>query len=246
VVKIRFFAHLKDLAGRPDLRLDLDRPTPMKEFWDKLREKIPEVSDWIEEGKVLVAVNHEMAAEDSVIQDGDEVGLMPPFSGGGRIGSVRRLKAAVGIKRRSRASGSERWTRIQKEDFSIDAEMRRIRGVSNRIGGVAIFVGTARDLSKGHPVVRLRYEHYPGLAEKVLRDIRRRALDRFRIIEVSLVHRTGTIPIGGQIVLIATAAEHRADAFQACRWCIDELKAVAPIWKKETRPDGEVWVENRP
>jgi len=246
MVKIRLFARLKDLAGRPDVCLELDRPIPLKGLWGTLREEIPRVIDCVEGGRVLVAVNQEMATEETVIHDGDEVGLMPPFSGGGRVGSSRRSDPSVGKGPRSPATASEVWTRIQAEDFSLDGELRRIRGVSKRIGGVAFFVGTARDFSKGHPVTGLDYEHYHGLAEKKLREIRQRALREFRITEVCIIHRTGPVPIGGNIVLIAAAAEHRQDAFQACRWCIDELKANVPIWKRETGPDGTVWVDDRP
>jgi molybdopterin synthase catalytic subunit len=124
--------------------------------------------------------------------------------------------------------------------------LRRLKAVSSRIGGVAVFVGTARDFSKGRSVTRLGYDHYAGLAEKTLAEIRRRALKKFPIIEVCMIHRTGEIPIGGNIVLVLAAAEHRAEAFQACRWCIGELKAIVPIWKKETTPQGEIWVEPRP
>jgi MoaE-MoaD fusion protein len=246
MVKIRLFARLKELAGRPDVCLELDRPTPLKGLWGALRGEIPRVMDWVEDGRVLVAVNQEMATEETVIHDGDEIGLMPPFSGGGRVGSGRRSEPSVGRDRRSSGAGSEIWTRIQVEDFSLDRELRRIGEVSKRIGGVAFFIGTARDFSRGQPVTGLEYEHYHGLAEKALRQIRRRALQRFRITEVCIIHRTGTIPIGGNIVLIAAAAEHREDAFQACRWCIDELKTGVPIWKRETRRDGRVWIEDRP
>ena len=85
-----------------------------------------------------------------------------------------------------------------------------------------------------------------GSLDKTLAEIRQRALKQFQIIEVCIIHRTGEIPVGGNIVLIVTAAEHRAEAFRACRWCIDELKTITPIWKKETTPKGEIWIEERP
>jgi len=228
MVKIRLFARLKDLAGRPELDLKLDRPAPLRGLWNRLQPEIPLVMEWVRGKKILVAVNGEMATDETVIHDGDEVGLMPPFSGG------------------NSKLHSKPWTRIQTEDFSLDDELRRIKAVSGRIGGVAVFVGTARDFSKGHPVSRLDYEHYAGLADKTLAEIRQRAVKQFPVIEVCIIHRTGEIPIGGNIVLILAAAEHRAEAFRACRWCIDELKATAPIWKKETTPEGEAWVEDRP
>ncbi len=95
-------------------------------------------------------------------------------------------------------------------------------------------------------VAKLEFEHYPGMAEKILREIRERAIREFGVIDVSIIHRIGTLPIGENIVLIAVAAVHRDEAFKACRFCIDELKRITPIWKKETTLEGEVWVEEHP
>jgi molybdopterin synthase catalytic subunit len=243
MVKVRLFASLKDLSGCPELDLELDRPIPLKEFWSRLQPKIPRIMDWVKEKRILIAVNQEMGTEETVIRDGDEIGLMPPFSGGGLPKQAKQSAPAPGREGNAAVGG---WTRIQTEDFSLDAELNRIKGTSTRIGGVAVFIGVARDFSQGRPVSRLNYEHYAGLAETTLAEIRQRALEQFQIIEVCIIHRTGEIPMGGNIVLVLTAAEHRAEAFRACRWCIDELKAVAPIWKRETTPEGDVWVEERP
>ncbi|MCS6297939.1 MAG: molybdenum cofactor biosynthesis protein MoaE [Nitrospira sp.] len=136
--------------------------------------------------------------------------------------------------------------RVQREDFSIDEELRRVRARSKRIGGIAIFLGTARDRSKGKDVDGITFEHYEGMAQKKLREIRERGLKDFGIIELSILHRYGEIGIGDNIVLIIAGAEHRAEAFQACKWAIDELKQITPIWKLEHTPEGEVWVEEHP
>jgi len=84
------------------------------------------------------------------------------------------------------------------------------------------------------------------MAEKRLAEIRDQALKDYDIIEVTIIHRVGEISIGENIVLIVVGAEHRKDAFRACSWCIDELKRITPIWKKETTPEGIVWVEEHP
>ena len=136
--------------------------------------------------------------------------------------------------------------RVQREDFSIDEELRRVRRRSKRIGGIAIFLGTARDRSKGKDVDGITFEHYEGMAQKKLREIRERALKDFGVIELLILHRYGEISIGDNIVLIIAGAEHRAEAFQACKWVIDELKQITPIWKLEHTPEGEVWVEEHP
>ena len=134
--------------------------------------------------------------------------------------------------------------RIQEEDFSIEEEMTRVKKSSNRIGGIVAFLGTVRDFSKGQDVKKLQYEHYQKMAEEKLEKIRKRVLKDFDIIEVNIIHRVGEVGVGDNIVLIVVGAEHRKDAFKACEYCIDELKKVVPIWKKEYTADGEVWVED--
>jgi len=136
--------------------------------------------------------------------------------------------------------------RVQRENFSIDAEIDRVRRRSKRIGGIATFLGVARDRSRGRDISGITFEHYEGMAQKKLREIRERALKDFAVIEVLILHRYGAIDIGENIVLIVVGAEHRADAFKACKWCIDELKQITPIWKLEQTPQGEVWVEEHP
>jgi molybdopterin synthase catalytic subunit len=136
--------------------------------------------------------------------------------------------------------------KIQKEPFSVEKEMERLKRSSSSIGAIVTFLGTTRDISQDRQVAKLEFEHYPGMAEKKLAEIRHRAIEDFGVIDIVIIHRVGTIPVGENIVLIAVAAGHREEAFRACSFCIDELKRVTPIWKKETTPEGEVWVEQHP
>ena len=136
--------------------------------------------------------------------------------------------------------------RIQTEDFSMDEEVKKVMASSKSIGGVVTFLGTARDISKGKDIELLSFEHYHGMAEKKLKELRDEMLDSYDIIELSIIHRVGDIKPGENIVLIVAAARHRAAAFDACEACIDELKRVVPIWKKETTTDGDYWVEEHP
>lgn len=136
--------------------------------------------------------------------------------------------------------------RIQKENFAIEKEIELVKKASKGIGAVVTFLGAARDLSKGVEITGLDFEHYPGMAEKKLQDIRKRALENFNIIELSIVHRIGQIDIGEDIVLIVAASAHRNDAFMACEWAITELKRTTPIWKRETTKSGDVWVSETP
>jgi molybdopterin synthase catalytic subunit len=177
----------------------------------------------IEPGKIMIAVNQEFVKPDAVVNDGDEVALMPPFSGGG-FGRVR----------------------IQQDPFSIEQEVSALKKASNSIGAVVTFLGTTRDLSNKTRVTKLEFEHYPGMAEKKLAEIRERAISEYGVIDATIIHRIGTIPVGEDIVLIAAVSGHRDEAFKACRFCIDELKRITPIWKRETTAEGEVWVEEHP
>ena len=136
--------------------------------------------------------------------------------------------------------------RIQEEDFSIEEEVDALRASSKRIGGIATFLGCARDFSEGRDVSAISFEQYAGMATAAMQTLRTEALERFDIIEARIIHRVTTVHAGEQIVLIVVGAEHRAPAFDACRWIIDELKQSVPIWKKEMTPAGESWVTQHP
>jgi molybdopterin synthase catalytic subunit len=113
-------------------------------------------------------------------------------------------------------------------------------------GALVTFVGRVRAHSRGHAVSRLEYEAYPEMIEGVFRQIADEAVRKFDVDAVAIHHRTGVLAVGDTSVVIAVAAEHRPAAFDACRFTIDRLKQVAPIWKKEHGPDGAVWVDDRP
>lgn len=224
MITVKLFAILKDKAGRDELLINAG-PATVSELLLQIAAEYPVLKDMLSAGRVMVSVNHEFVKQGSLVHNGDEVALMPPFSGGDE---------------------SHSSIRIQKRPFSLDREMERLKQSSSSVGAVVTFIGTTRDISKGKQVAKLEFEHYPGMAEKKLAEIRERAIKDFGVIEVVIIHRIGTLPVGENIVLIAVASEHRDDAFRACRFCIDELKRIAPIWKKETTPDGEVWVEEHP
>lgn len=224
MVTVKLFALLKEKAGCDELQIRVDAGT-VADLLRQVAREFPALSDMISRGSILVSVNHELVRQDSAVRDGDEVALMPPFSGGS--------EAAAPV-------------RIQREPFSIEKEVEELKRSSASIGAVVVFLGTTRDISREKQVAKLDFEHYPGMAEKKLVEIRERAIKDFGVVGISIIHRVGTIPVGENIVLIVVASRHRDDAFKACRFCIDELKRIAPIWKKETTPEGEVWVEEHP
>jgi len=111
-------------------------------------------------------------------------------------------------------------------------------------GATVLFSGTVRDHSPGREgVSRLDYEAYGAVVEDKIREIVVEAMERWSILRVAAVHRTGTLEIGEAAVMVAVSSPHRVDAFPAARYVIDELKGRAPIWKKEHWPGGAEWVE---
>lgn len=225
MVTIRFFASLKGLSGKEETSLELASPTTVDALIGRLEADCPGLVEKLKKSRAMVAINQEMAHWDSPVKDGDEVAFMPPFAGG------------------VNASG---LVRLQKENFSVEAEAERVKAASKRTGAVVTFLGVGRDFSKGKDIEHLEFEFYPGMAEKKLNEIREQALKEFDIHEVAIIHRYGRIEVGENIVLIVVGAGHRAEAFKACSWCIDTLKQVTPIWKRERTPEGEVWVEEHP
>lgn len=110
-------------------------------------------------------------------------------------------------------------------------------------GATAVFVGTMRDFNEGAAVRDMHLEHYPGMTEKHLAKIAQHAAHRWDIQEALIVHRVGEVSPVDTIVVVAVWAAHRAQAFEACRYLIEELKSEAPLWKKERLEQGSRWVE---
>ena len=136
--------------------------------------------------------------------------------------------------------------RIQQEDFSQDEEIRALQASSKRMGGIATFLGCARDFSEGREVSEITFDAYGSMALSELEKLRGDAIEKYGLLDARIVHRIGTVRGGENIVFIAAGAEHRVAALEACRWMIDELKQRVPIWKKEITPQGESWVTPHP
>lgn len=113
-------------------------------------------------------------------------------------------------------------------------------------GGAVVFIGTVRNKTKEKSVTRLEFEAYSPMAIAEMRKIAERALEAFSVLKISIHHHVGVLDIGEIPVIIAVSAAHRGAAFDACEFCIDELKKTVPIWKKEVFQDGEVWVAAHP
>jgi molybdopterin synthase catalytic subunit len=165
--------------------------------------------------KLRVAVDENFVSPEHALPDGATVALIPPVSGG---------------------SGPHR---IGPEPLALDQPQKEVEGTD--CGAVVSFVGTVRSTNHGQIVVRLEYEAYDGMALRVFERIAAESKERWGA-RVAIHHRTGALNPGELSVVIAAAAPHRADAFEACRHAIESLKKDAPIWKREIYPDGSSWV----
>ena len=130
---------------------------------------------------------------------------------------------------------------ITAEPIDHAAVTERVR--SPLAGAVCTFLGTAREITGDRRTVALAYEAYPEMARKKLAELEDEARRRWPVIELALVHRVGDLELGEVSVVVAVSCPHRQESFEACRWLIDTLKQVVPIWKKEVWADGkEEWV----
>jgi len=134
--------------------------------------------------------------------------------------------------------------RVQADAFDMGAELNTFADSVQGAGAVVSFSGITRDLADGGLAV-MEIEHYPGMTEKALTAIRSEAITRFGLIDAMILHRFGPLAPSDPIMMVATAAPHRADAFQAAEFLMDYLKSRAPFWKKEVTASGEAWVASK-
>ena len=180
---------------------------------------------------IAVSVNAEYAPAAHVLRDGDEVGLLPPVSGGSTA---------------SAAGDPDEPVTVALTRAPIHAETLVYAAKRGEDGAVVVFDGIVRNHTRSRQTLYLDYEAYEEMALKQMDSLAREAVARFGVRHVTLVHRLGRLNVGETSVLIVVASAHRAPAFDACRWLIDTLKKTVPIWKKETFVDGSVWAPGDP
>jgi molybdopterin synthase catalytic subunit len=135
---------------------------------------------------------------------------------------------------------------LRKQRFDAWQEIERHQTQMQKdgqFGAVASFIGNMRDSNEGDNVSAMALEHYPGMTEQHLEKICKQAEEKWDLIDVLVIHRVGDIEIGEAIVLVAIWSAHRAAAFEACRFIMEDLKSRAPFWKQETLDEGKRWVE---
>ena len=206
-VVVKLFAGLRERAGEGTREVDLPERTRASGVWAAM-------SLGEEPNGVLYAINKRYVDRDTELEDGDEVALIPPVSGG----AFRLTEDAIDLD-------------------GVVAEVRR-----EEAGAIATFFGTTRIHSRGRKVVHLDYEAYAGMAETVMEEIATRLKEKYDLCEVAITHRIGRVGIGDTSVAIAVSAPHRDDALAACKEAIDTLKEQVPLWKKEVYEGGEEWL----
>lgn len=216
-IRLRYFAMIREALGRAEETRTVDAGTTAGELFDLLAQETPRLAPM--RPATMLMVNQEYAPPERALDDGDELALIPPVSGG---------------------DASEARFRVREDDL----DPRRVEAaVANAAAGAIVtFAGVVRDNARGRGVTALEYEAYVPAAEKMLSQVGREIEARWGIGHVAIEHRTGRLAIGGVSVVIAVAAAHRSEAFAACAYAIERIKEIVPIWKKEHYEDGAVWI----
>lgn len=238
-VRIRLFAMQRQQLGWRDRPIELLDGASVGDAWASLVATYPELA--AARDSIRFARNGAYVDIGEGLVDGDELALIPPVAGGSAEG-YRRI---------------ELWP----EPFpdALIVELRHDVS-SSADGAVVLFLGQTRETPgtpavgqeaavsrlSGRMVQALSYEAFEAMALSTLDAIADEIERRFGVSRLAILHRTGEVPLGDASVCIAVAAEHRAAAFDACRYAIDELKARAPIWKQERFIDGDVWIGEPP
>jgi len=214
---VRFFAGLREEFGASELNLDLPEGADVAVILARLNADYPNVR--LTDRRFTVAVNRAFAPPAQVLRDGDEMGLIPPVSG-----------------------GSAKLFEVVDGPISDDQVASRV--LAPERGGITLFAGTVRGVTGSQQTDYLEYEAYPEMAEASFAQLAAEAQARWPDISaVAVVHRVGRLEVGDVAVVIAVAAGHRANTFDACHYIIDRIKQVSPLWKKEVGPDGAMWIE---
>lgn len=236
-VTVRLFAMLRERAGWRERSIDISASGSIEDAWQAVAVLVPELAGY--RSVIRFARNGRYAPPEEQLSDGDQLALIPPVAGGAHP-AVRHVRCEL-----TEAPISDDLLSELRRTVPTDAD-----------GALVMFVGQTRDTPgtpapgeeaeaaryAGQRVTGLEYEAFDEMALAVLHDIAAEIEQRFRVTRLAIVHRTGYVAVGEASVVIAAAAAHRGAAFDGCRYAIEELKARAPIWKREQFADGSVWL----
>jgi molybdopterin synthase catalytic subunit len=215
-VQMRYFAIVRELLGKSKETVELADGSTVSDALDLVLAQSERLKQ--SEHAFMVMVDQHYRPRDFVLSSGVEVAIIPPVSGG-----------------------------ADEQRFRVTDNVIDPRGVENLVvdeasGALVTFAGTVRDHARGKAVTALEYEAYPPAATKMLEQIGDEIFERWGIRTVAIQHRYGLLQIGEVSVVIAVSSAHREVAFEACRYAIERIKVLVPIWKREIYADGAVWI----
>jgi len=215
-ITVRLFAALREHAGTRELTLEVPQGATVADAIGILRAVA--LAGLPERAPFVTALDREYVEEDQRLSDGSELALVPPVSGGATTDDAVRK---VGLTAEP-----------------LDVEAARLLVGDPRCGATVVFTGTTRE------VPSLEYEAYEEMAVETMRRLADEAVRRHGLVAVAVEHRTGSVALGEPSIVVAASAPHRQEAFEGARFLLDEVKANAPIWKREHPEEGEPrWVE---
>jgi molybdopterin synthase catalytic subunit len=244
-VRVIAFGVLKEWLSSDAATVELPEGATVGSLLEQLRAGLPERAPKDAFHGIAVGVNAEYAQAAQMLHDGDEVGPLPPVSGGVPRPEVGRTETGRAPNSLGE-SGGEREVIVALTREAIDAGRIVAAVKSGEDGAVVAFDGIVRNHSRGRRTLQLDYEAYEEMAVGQMRELGQKARERFGVRQVTMIHRLGRLEIGETSVLIVVASAHRSAAFEACRWLIDTVKQTVPIWKKEMFVDGAVWAPGEP
>ena len=214
-VDIRFFAIIREIVGRSTERRQLAEGATAGDVFDDLTREYPRLERM--RPVTMLMVNKAYVTHAHELHDGDELALIPPVSGGGQ-------------------------SRFSVQSETLDPRFTESLVAHPGAGAIATFIGTVRDHGRGRSVTHLEYEAYAPAAELTMAQIGDEIQERWGIEHVAITHRIGSLVVGEASVVISVASPHRDAAFEACRYAIERIKEIVPIWKKEHYADGAAWL----
>ncbi len=240
-VHVKFFAIFREMAGVKTEWTEIAEGTTIEGLWKQYAARNPRLGNI----RAAYAQNQRLVKPDQVLGEGDEVGFLPPVSGGQAKNKKAKGKSASAPRKRKPAArgGAARTSAAKVTHKRLDLNALVEHVAFPGAGAILTFSGVVRDNAHGKAVKHLEYEAYPGMAEATLRDIIAEIHERWPDVHAAMAHRIGKLKIGEASLIIAVSAPHRPEAYAASRYAIERIKAILPVWKKEFGADGDHWVE---
>ena len=222
-VRVLFFGQLREIVGRDGEQAELEAGARVEDLFASYSVRFPKLAEL--RPSIAPSLNQEFADWKAPLSADDEVGFLPPVSGGSGAATTT----------------NEEICELIRAPLLRDEWLASLAGPSD--GAMVVFEGMARNHSRGRGVLRLEYEAYEPMAKSKMRQLAAELRRQFHVSRVVIVHRLGQIEIGEASILIGVSSPHRQASFDACRYAIDAFKRTVPVWKKEFFEDGSAWAE---